>query len=62
MHILTIKLAISSIQLEDQYRSHPAQFTDQDYELMFGFNGPRRRGDPRKFNLLKSKMKTERKS
>ncbi|KAL7480777.1 hypothetical protein ACHAW6_006438 [Cyclotella cf. meneghiniana] len=54
-------MEISQKDLEDHYRLHPSQFTDQDYELMFGFNGPRRRGDSRRFNLLKSKMKTERK-
>lgn len=55
-------MEISLKELEDQYRSNPGQFTDQDYELMFAFNGPRRRGDSRRFNLLKSKLKTERKA
>ena len=55
-------MEISQKELEDQYRSNPGQFTDEDYELMFAFNGPRRRGDSRRFNLLKSKLKTERKA
>lgn len=53
-------MEISQAELEGHYRSHPGQFSDQDYELMFAFNGPRRRGDSRRLNLLKSKMKTER--
>mmetsp|Transcript_11811 Transcript_11811/g.24910 ORF Transcript_11811/g.24910 Transcript_11811/m.24910 type:complete len:1226 (+) Transcript_11811:62-3739(+) len=52
-------MEISSKDLEDHYRNNPTQFSDGDYELMFKFNGPRRRGDFRRFNLLKSKMKTE---
>jgi len=50
----------SQKDLENHYRGNPNQFSDTDYQLMFAFNGPRRRGDPRRFNLLKSKMKTER--
>ena len=46
--------------LEDFYRENPGRFSDGDYALMFQFSGPRRRGDSRRFNLLKSKMKTER--
>lgn len=52
-------MEISQKELENHYRSNPKQFSDNDYQLMFTFNGPRRRGDPRRFNLLKSKMKTE---
>jgi hypothetical protein len=52
-------MEISQKDLENHYRSNPKQFSDNDYQLMFTFNGPRRRGDPRRFNLLKSKMKTE---
>lgn len=46
--------------LEAHYRRNPTQFSDADYQAMFGFTGPRRRGDVRRYNLLKSKMKTER--
>ncbi|EJK74121.1 hypothetical protein THAOC_04223, partial [Thalassiosira oceanica] len=46
--------------LEDFYRENPGRFSDKDYALMFQFSGPRRRGDSRRFNLLKSKLKTER--
>ena len=58
-----IFLSLMEISLDDlssHYRRFPKQFTDADYQLMFSFNGPRRRGDARRFNLLKSKMKTER--
>eukprot|EP00970_Alexandrium_tamarense_P018095 scaffold13318_cov193-Alexandrium_tamarense.AAC.7 len=48
------------IELEDYYRGNPNQFSDDDYQLMFSFDGPRRRGDKRRLNLLKSKIKTER--
>jgi len=51
-------MEISVTDLEGHYRSKPKQFSDEDYELMFAFTGPRRRGDARRFNLLKSKMKT----
>ena len=53
-------MELSLNDLEAHYRSYPSQFSDSDYQLMFAFNGPRRRGDARRFNLLKSKMKTER--
>ncbi|KAL7541642.1 hypothetical protein ACHAXR_011102 [Thalassiosira sp. AJA248-18] len=53
-------MEISLNELEGHYRSNPTQFSDEDYQLMFAFTGPRRRGDARRFNLLKSKMKTER--
>ena len=55
-------MEISLNDLEAHYRSNPAQFSDDDYQLMFAFTGPRRRGDARRFNLLKSKMKTERRN
>jgi len=58
-----IFLSLMEISLDDlssHYRRFPKQFIDADYQLMFAFNGPRRRGDSRRFNLLKSKMKTER--
>ena len=54
-------MEISLNDLEAHYRSNPTQFSDDDYQIMFAFTGPRRRGDARRFNLLKSKMKTERK-
>jgi len=61
MSAIFISLMESSQKdLENHYRGNPNQFSDTDYQLMFAFNGPRRRGDPRRFNLLKSKMKTER--
>lgn len=51
-------MEISMNDLEGHYRTKPTQFSDQDYQLMFAFTGPRRRGDARRFNLLKSKMRT----
>jgi hypothetical protein len=54
-------MEVSVNDLEAHYRSSPTQFTDEDYQLMFAFTGPRRQGDSRRFDLLKSKMKTERK-
>eukprot|EP01082_Thalassiosira_pseudonana_P006929 g15028.t1 g15028 contig21:392906-399472(-) len=53
-------MEISQKDLEDYYRGNPNQFSDDDYKLMFSFDGPRRRGDKRRLNLLKSKIKTER--
>lgn len=53
-------MEISLNDLEAHYRGNPTQFSDDDYAQMFSFTGPRRRGDSRRFNLLKSKMKTER--
>ena len=54
-------MEISLNDLEVHYRNNPSQFTDEDYQLMFAFTGPRRRGDARRFEVLKSKMKTDRK-
>ena len=51
-------MEISLNDLEAHYRGNSTQFSDDDYQLMFAFTGPRRRGDARRFNLLKSKMKT----
>lgn len=51
-------MELSMNDLEAHYSSNRAQFSDDDYQLMFAFTGPRRRGDARRFNLLKSKLKT----
>ena len=51
-------MEISLNDLELHYRSNPTQFAGEDYQLMFSFSGPRRRGDSHRFELLKSKIKT----
>jgi len=51
-------MELSLNDLESHYRGNLTQFLDEDYQLMFAFTGPRRRGDARRFNLLKSKLKT----
>ena len=52
-------MEISMNDLESHYQSNRAQFSDDDYQLMFSFTGPRRKGDAQRFGLLKSQMKAD---
>ena len=36
-------------ELVSYFRNNRAEFSDEDYKLMFGMDGPRRRGDIRKY-------------
>ena len=47
-------MEISLNDLESHYRSHPTQFADEDYQLMYSFSGPRRRGDLNRYALAKA--------
>ena len=51
-------MEISPNDLEAHYCGNPTQFSNGDYQLMFAFPGLRRQGDARRFNLLKSILKT----
>lgn len=50
-------MEISLNDLESHYRSHPTQFSDEDYQLMYSFSGPRRRGDLNRYALAKSNVR-----
>jgi hypothetical protein len=52
-------MEISMNDLESHYQSNPTQFSDEDYQLMFSFTGPRRKGDAQRFNHLQSQMKAD---
>mmetsp|Transcript_16103 Transcript_16103/g.23375 ORF Transcript_16103/g.23375 Transcript_16103/m.23375 type:complete len:795 (-) Transcript_16103:265-2649(-) len=43
-------------ELETYFRGNHQEFSDSDFQLMFSMNGPRRRGDPGRYALLKKKM------
>mmetsp|Transcript_13089 Transcript_13089/g.18732 ORF Transcript_13089/g.18732 Transcript_13089/m.18732 type:complete len:1050 (-) Transcript_13089:1398-4547(-) len=40
-------------ELVSYYRSNRSEFTDNDYKIMFGMNGPRRKPDIKRYALLK---------
>ena len=46
----------SLAKLEAFYRANHEEFSDKDFQLMFGMNGPRRRGDVGRYHMLKKKM------
>lgn len=46
-------------ELEAYYRGNHQEFSDADFALMFAMNGPRRKGDIGRFNLLKKKMRMQ---
>jgi hypothetical protein len=46
-------------ELEAYYRGNHQEFSDSDFALMFAMNGPRRKGDIGRFNLLKKKMRMQ---
>ena len=46
-------------ELEAYYRGNHQEFSDADFTLMFAMNGPRRKGDVGRFNLLKKKMRMQ---
>jgi hypothetical protein len=43
-------------ELMSYWRNNQDEFTDDDYRIMFGMNGPNRRGDIKKYAALKESM------
>lgn len=43
-------------ELEAYYRANHEDFSEGDFQIMFAMNGPRRRGDIGRYNLMKRKI------
>lgn len=50
-------VCLSTLQLEAYYRANQRDFADKDFQLMFEMNGPRRRGDIGRYNMMKKRVK-----
>lgn len=48
-------------ELAEYYTTHPDEFTNSDFELLFGMDGPRKRGDSSQFKKLKKQLKKRQK-
>lgn len=59
----TALMEMSREELAEYYSTHSQseEFSDDDYELMFGMDGPRRRGDDKQFKKLKGVLKQRKK-
>lgn len=59
----TALMEMSIEELAEYYTTHSQseEFSDEDYELMFGMDGPRRRGDDKQFKKLKNVIKKRKK-
>ena len=43
-------------ELEAYYQENRKDFTEEDFKLMFTMNGPRRKGDINRYNMLVRKL------
>lgn len=43
-------------ELEAYYQENRSDFTEEDFKLMFTMNGPRRKGDINRYNMLLKKL------
>jgi hypothetical protein len=59
----TALMEMSIEELAEFYTTHSQseEFSDDDYELMFRMDGPRRRGDDKQFKKLKNVIKKRKK-
>lgn len=59
----TALMEMSIEELAEYYTTHSQseEFSDEDYELMFRMDGPRRRGDEKQFKKLKNVIKKRKK-
>jgi hypothetical protein len=52
-------IAMMELELEELcafYSSSPDEFSDEDFELMFSMDGPRRRGDINRYHMLRQQL------
>jgi len=49
-------LELSMDELEEYWRKHPSDFSDEDYKLLFAMACPRRSGDIGRFVMLKEQL------
>jgi len=52
-------IAMMELEMEELcafYASSPDEFTEEDFELMFSMDGPRRRGDLNRYRVLKQEL------
>jgi len=49
-------MELEMAELESYYQANRDDFTEEDFKLMFSMNGPRRKGDIIRYNMLVKKM------
>lgn len=54
-------MEMSIEELAEYYTHNSDEFSDEDFELMFKMDGPRRRGDDKQFKRLKKEIKKRKK-